>query len=204
MTNDGITGYILVKFEAKEIRLFIQTQETPNPNSLKFLPGRNVRGEDAPIFLEMGQDVQNSPFARRLFQTSGIQAMMLGSDFITVTKTDDAHWYVLKPSILGIMMEFFVNDLALMTEPKTAEKTISSDEDPLIAQIIEILETRVRPAVAQDGGDILFDSFQDGIVYVRMQGACSGCPSSTATLKSGIENMLKYYVPEVIEVQQVV
>lgn len=191
------------KFVKGNESVFIQTEETPNPNSLKFIPGRLIRSDQAPLFLQKNQNYSASPFAVRLFQITGVQAIMFGADFITITKADDAHWYVLKPSLLGIMMEFFVNDLPLINEKKTMKDNQEDLADPLIEQIIEIIESRVRPAVAQDGGDIVFESFEDGVVYLRMQGACNGCPSASATLKSGIENMLKYYVPEVQEVRQI-
>ncbi len=186
--------------------LFIQTEDTPNPNSLKFLPGRVVLDNQDALHFNKIEDCEHAPLPKRLLEIRGVVAVMLGSDFITVTKEVDYEWYVLKPSILGLIMEHFVNHLPIIISPMHSaheNATLDVDLSPIEREIKEILDTRVRPAVAQDGGDIVFDSFQDGVVYLRMHGACSGCPSSSATLKSGIENMLKYYVPEVLEVRQV-
>ncbi|MCX7337698.1 MAG: NifU family protein [Alphaproteobacteria bacterium] len=185
--------------------MFIQTEETPNPNSLKFIPGREVLGNRDTVFFLKTDSCDHSPFVRKLFGIDGIDSILLGQDFITISKNPDKDWYDLKPAILGTMLELFVNNLDIIIDKKPTETIDGSapEEDSIIQQIQELLETRVRPAVAQDGGDIVFDSFKDGIVYVKMQGACSGCPSSTATLKAGIENMLRYYIPEVMEVQQV-
>lgn len=141
-----------------------------------------------------------SPLARKLFKIEGICGVFYGSDFITVTKQEELEWFVIKPSVLAVLMEHFLTHAPLFEEG-AAQKGAVIDLDPLSQEIREILDTRVRPAVAMDGGDIIFDHFKDGIVYVRLQGACSGCPSSTATLKAGIENMLRHYVPEVTEVQ---
>jgi Fe-S cluster biogenesis protein NfuA len=186
--------------------LFIQIEETPNPNALKFLPGRSVRGVEDPLFFSKKDDLSSSPFVRRILDVSGVEAAMLGSDFITVTKQDHTDWYVLKPMLLGIMMEHFISDMPLFVEVKSpvSDSNLSADdEDDTVSQIRQIIEEKVRPAVAQDGGDIVFHSFEDGVVFLEMKGACSGCPSSTATLKSGIENMLRYYVPDVVEVRQI-
>lgn len=188
--------------------MFIQTEETPNPNSLKFLPGQPVMGEHHPLSFAETDACQESPLARKLFDIQGITNVFLGSDFITVTKQPDQDWYVLKPRILGTLMDAFVNGLPIFIDSvslKQRDQEFNPNEaaDPLVRQICELLDTRIRPAVAQDGGDIIFQGFENGIVYLKMRGACSGCPSSSATLKSGIENMLKYYVPEVLEVQQV-
>lgn len=181
--------------------MFIQIEETPNPESLKFLPGRVVMETGSRSFTPEA-DCSDSPFAKRLLQVEGVTGILFGNDFITITKTADKEWFILKPIILGIIMEQFVADLPVMINgPKQHSSDEPTDEDPLIVQIRELIDTRVRPAVAQDGGDILFHSFVDGIVYLKMQGACAGCPSSSATLKSGIENMLRYYVPEVLEVR---
>lgn len=159
--------------------------------------------EKPPLSFKKTDDCHASPLAHRLLQIDGIQDVFLGSDFITLSKQQDQDWYVLKPLILGALMESFVNGLPIYKEPSEPVKNTVPFDDPLIHQICDLLETRIRPAVAQDGGDITFEGFEDGIVYLRMKGACSGCPSSSATLKSGIENMLKYYVPEVLEVRQV-
>ncbi len=185
--------------------MFIQTEETPNPNSLKFLPGQSVMGDQQPLSFSDSDPCLSSPLARKILEIQGITTVFLGSDFITVTKQDQQDWYILKPLILGSLMDAFVNGLPILenaVSSKEEENLFGDKDDPLSRQIRELIDTRVRPAVAQDGGDIIFRGFQEGVVYLKMQGACSGCPSSSATLKSGIENMLKYYVPEVLEVQQ--
>lgn len=184
--------------------MFIQTEETPNPNSLKFLPGRVVLAGQTAMFTE-AEACHNSPIARRLLMIPEVTQVFFGEDFITISKDSAGDWYALKPAILGIIMEHFVANLPVLETLKEAEDVPGpapqEETDPIVRQIQELIDTRVRPAVAQDGGDIVFHDFRDGIVYLRMHGACSGCPSATATLKSGIENMLKYYVPEVLEVQ---
>jgi Fe-S cluster biogenesis protein NfuA len=142
----------------------------------------------------------NSPLAKRLFAIEGVERVFFGSDFVTVSKAADKDWQILKPSILGGIMEHYTSgEPVLVAEAQAGEA--AAEDDEVVAQIKELLETRVRPAVAQDGGDIVFQDFRDGVVYLHMQGSCSGCPSSTATLKMGIENLLKHYVPEVVEVQ---
>ena len=183
--------------------MFIQTENTPNPNTMKFLPGQDVLGDKTAFFTD-AENAKSSPLASALFVLSDIRAVFFGSDFITVTKTESASWDVLKPQILTTVMEHYQAGLPLMAaqkeKPESAE-SYSADEQEIVDQIKELIETRVRPAVAQDGGDIVFHSFAEGIVKLEMHGACSGCPSSTATLKSGIENMLKHYIPEVIAVE---
>lgn len=179
--------------------MFIQTEETPNPLTLKFLPQKIVMEEGTLQFVS-SEEAQKSPLAERLFKIVGVDRVLFGTDFIAITKTPDKEWYVLKPSVLGAIMEHFVSGRSLFKGTMEIQD-FTGQEDAISAEIREIIETRVRPAVAQDGGDIVFDRFEDGIVYVHMQGACAGCPSSTATLKSGIENMLKHYVPEVLEVR---
>jgi Fe-S cluster biogenesis protein NfuA len=187
-----------------EPAMFIQTEETPNPATLKFLPGRVVM-ERGTVDFDAADKAARSPLAESLFRIEGVARIFLGSDFITVTKTDAKDWPVLKPQILGLIMEHFSTNrpviLAEATDAAGAEST--GEDDEIVTQIKELLDTRVRPAVAQDGGDIIFHSFEDGVVYLHMQGSCSGCPSSTATLKMGIENMLRHYVPEVVEVRPV-
>ncbi len=179
--------------------MFIQTEQTPNPSTLKFLPGRVVMDKGTMDFATV-DTAHASPLAKRLFAVEGVERVFFGSDFVTVTKTGDKDWQVLKPSILGGIMEHYTSG-----EPVVAGETLAAEgvaeDDEIVAQIKDLLETRVRPAVAQDGGDIVFKDFRDGVVYLHMQGSCSGCPSSTATLKMGIENLLKHYVPEVVEVQ---
>lgn len=182
--------------------MFIQTEETPNPETLKFLPGCVVMPEGTASYVE-GQPCDNSPLAFSLMKVDGITGVFFGSDFITITKDPTQEWTLLKPSILGLLMEHFVANLPVVTDVVAGGASQEVSSDPLVHQIRELLDTRIRPAVAQDGGDIVFHSFEDGIVYLKMQGACAGCPSSTATLKSGIENMLRYYVPEVLEVRAI-
>lgn len=178
--------------------MFIQTEQTPNPATLKFLPGRPVMTRGTADFRSLDAAAP-SPLARRLFGIEGVTGVFLGSDFISVTKSDDADWSMLKTHILGDIMQHFMTGLPVIDE--SGETAATDDDDPLVVQIKEILDTRVRPAVANDGGDVVFDRFENGIVYLRMQGACAGCPSSTATLKMGIENLLKHYVPEVHAVE---
>ena len=181
--------------------MFIQTEGTPNPATLKFIPGCDVMGRAGTANFTSAEMAIRSPLAVRLFETDGVDGVFLGGDFVTVTKTDEKEWETLKPMILGAIMEHFTAGNAVI------ESGVDDDDDDaadgsIEAQIIELLDTRVRPAVAQDGGDIVFQSFESGIVYLRMQGACSGCPSSTMTLKHGIENMLKHYIPEILEVRE--
>src|SRR3954451_1591298 len=182
--------------------MFIQTEQTPNPATLKFLPGRAVMESGTANFPERGAAAARSPLAERLFQLPEVAGVFLGADFIAVTKTEDNDWRQLKPAVLAAIMEHFTAGRPVVIGTPQVEDAVSSSEedDEIVAQIKELLETRVRPAVAMDGGDITFEDFEDGIVYLHMQGACSGCPSSTATLKAGIENMLRHYIPEVLEV----
>jgi Fe-S cluster biogenesis protein NfuA len=181
--------------------LFIQTEQTPNPSTLKFLPGRVVMDKGTLDFASV-DTAGSSPLAKRLFAVEGVERVFFGTDFVTVTKAVDKDWQILKPSILGGIMEHYTSGEPVVAEAaESAGEAAAEDDDEVVAQIKELLETRVRPAVAQDGGDIVFREFRDGVVYLRMQGSCSGCPSSTATLKMGIENLLKHYVPEVVEVQ---
>ena len=183
--------------------MFIQTEETPNPATLKFLPGRAVMGEGTADFAR-AEGAERSPLAQRLFGVAGVRRVFLGSDFVTVTKADEKDWALLKPALLGVIMEHFTtNQPVVLPEGAPASVAGGAEDDEIVVQIKELLETRVRPAVAQDGGDIVFHSFEDGVVYLHMQGSCAGCPSSTATLKMGIENMLRHYVPEVLEVRPV-
>lgn len=178
--------------------MFIQTEPTPNPSTLKFLPGRDVMGRGTADFLT-AEGATSSPLAVRLFAVEGVASVFLGGDFITVGKPAEVEWAVLKPQVLAAIMEHYASGEPVLVE--SAGAADSSGDSDIVKQIKELLETRVRPAVAQDGGDITFRAFEDGIVYLHLQGSCAGCPSSTATLKHGIENMLKYYVPEVVSVQ---
>ena len=182
--------------------MFIQTEQTPNPSTLKFLPGRVVMEKGTLDFA--GIDfAASSPLAKRLFAIEGVERVFFGNDFVTVTKAAERDWQVMKPSILGGIMEHYTSGEPVVAAGETAPVGEAVEDDEVVAQIKELLDTRIRPAVAQDGGDIVFQDFRDGVVYLHMQGSCSGCPSSTATLKMGIENLLKHYVPEVIEVQAV-
>jgi Fe-S cluster biogenesis protein NfuA len=185
--------------------MFIQTEQTPNPATLKFLPGREVLGAATADFREP-EGASASPLAERLFRIEGVTGVFLGSDFVTVTKAQDREWYLLKPAILGVIMEHFTAGRpVILADDVTpaAEEGVREEDSEVVAQIKELLDTRVRPAVAQDGGDIVFRGYDQGVVYLVMQGACAGCPSSTATLKMGIENMLRHYIPEVMEVRAV-
>lgn len=181
--------------------MFIQTEATPNPASLKFLPGRTVMEQGTANFPDATQ-AHRSPLATRLFGIEGVSGVFLGDDFVTVTKAESRGWETLKPLLLAEIMDHFTQDQPVVEEGFDAAGD-GGDDDEIVSQIKELLETRVRPAVAQDGGDIVFHAFEDGIVYLHMQGSCSGCPSSTATLKHGIENMLRYYIPQVVEVRPV-
>jgi len=183
--------------------MFIQTEQTPNPATLKFLPGREVMARGVADFTEP-ENTASSPLARRLFEVDGVTGVFFGSDFITVTKAAAQDWYVLKPAVLGAIMEHYLSgDPVMAAEAALEDEGTGDEDDAIVKQIRELIETRVRPAVAQDGGDIIFRGFERGVVYLHMRGACSGCPSSTVTLKNGIENLLRYYVPEVVEVRPV-
>ena len=185
--------------------MFIQTEQTPNPQTLKFLPGKVVM-EEGTAFFQNNQEAANSPFAKRLFGVEGVEGVFFGSDFITITKAQTVDWQVMKPMVLGSIMDHYNSGESTLTKESKKENNSLEKNDTdtdIVKQIKELLDTRVRPAVAMDGGDIIYDSFKDGVVYLHMQGACSGCPSSTATLKMGIENMLKHYVPEVQEVRPI-
>lgn len=183
--------------------MFIQTESTPNPLTLKFTPGVEVMGSGT-MFFTSREDATISPLATGLFEVEGVNAIFLGNDFITVTKDEASHWEALKPILLTAIMDHFVAGKPVIIKKDAPAATANSVEDSeLVKQIKELIETRVRPAVAQDGGDIIFHGFSDGIVTLELHGACSGCPSSTVTLKNGIENMLKHYVPEVIAVEAV-
>jgi Fe-S cluster biogenesis protein NfuA len=194
--------------------MFIQTEDTPNPQSMKFLPGQPVLGESA-----LGMDfptlesAAGAPLAQTVFEIDGVMGVFLGADFITVTKAEAVEWMHIKPAILGAIADFFVAGLPVLTEgaidPAPSKATpleeYEGEDRETVEQIIELIDTRVRPAVAADGGDIVFRHYEPrtGVVFLAMHGACAGCPSSTMTLKAGIENMLKHYVPEVVKVEAV-
>ena len=182
--------------------MFIQTEATPNPATLKFLPGRPVL-EHGTLDMRDRAEAANSPLAGRLFDVSGVGGVFLGSDFIAVTKTD-GDWQQLKPAILGAIMEHFMSGEPIVTaggESAPADEFFDDKDAETVATIKELIETRVRPAVENDGGDITFRGFKDGVVFLDMKGACAGCPSSTATLRHGIQNLLRHYVPDVVEVR---
>jgi Fe-S cluster biogenesis protein NfuA len=183
--------------------MFIETEGTPNPATLKFLPGRDIMGEATADFAS-AEAAQRSPLAVALFALPGVVRVFLGADFVTVTKAADIAWQALKPQVLGTIMEHFVAGRPVIEgDGEDANEDVDPADAEIVAQIKELLDTRVRPAVAGDGGDIVFRGYRDGVVRLHMQGACSGCPSSTATLKHGIENLLRHYVPEVQSVEQV-
>ena len=185
--------------------MFIQTEATPNPATLKFLPGREVMGDGRVADFADADAAGSSPLARRLFEVDGVTGVFFGSDFITVTKAN-GEWQHLKPALLGAIMEHFTSGAPIIHEGNDGADVHAAHEGEdaeIVDQIKELLDTRVRPAVAQDGGDITFQGYDNGVVYLNMQGACAGCPSSTITLKRGVENMLRHYVPEITEVRQV-
>jgi Fe-S cluster biogenesis protein NfuA len=184
--------------------MFIETEATPNPATLKFLPGRDVMGAGTADFAAP-DTATRSPLASALFALPGVARVFLGGDFITVTKAGDIAWQALKPQVLGTIMEHFVAGHAMIegADADAPDEDVAPEDQEIVAQIKELIDTRVRPAVAGDGGDIVFRGYRDGVVRLHMQGSCSGCPSSRATLKHGIENMLRHYVPEVQSVEQV-
>jgi Fe-S cluster biogenesis protein NfuA len=183
--------------------MFIQTEATPNPATLKFLPGRPVL-ESGTLDIQSKEAAAQSPLAERLFEIPNITGVFFGADFISVTKTA-GDWQQIKPAILGAIMEHFMSGAPLLAtgaQPTTVSDEFFEEKDSeTVALIKDLIETRVRPAVAGDGGDITFRGYKEGVVYLNMRGACSGCPSSTATLRHGIQNLLKHFVPEVVEVQ---
>ena len=200
----GLTsGLVFRPKTAYVINMFIQTEQTPNPETLKFLPGRDVTGGAIAEYKSAEEAAAGSPLAQRLFTIETVQSVFLGKDFVSVTKTPDEEWYFLKSKILAEMMEFFMTGQPVLLDDGQKPVAVGEDDDEISRQIRELLETRVQPAVAADGGHIEFVRFEDGIAYLRMQGACAGCPSSAITLKSGIENMLKHYVPEVVAVEAI-
>ncbi|XP_060560561.1 NFU1 iron-sulfur cluster scaffold homolog, mitochondrial-like isoform X2 [Ruditapes philippinarum] len=185
--------------------MFIQTQDTPNPNCLKFIPGVTVLESGTKDFPN-GQAAFCSPLAKQLFRIQGVKAVFFGLDFITITKVDDdMDWSVIKPDVFGTVMDFFASGLPVLDENAApSPDTLACDEDDeTVSMIKELLDTRIRPTVQEDGGDIIFMGYEDGVVKLKMQGSCTGCPSSTVTLKNGVQNMLQFYIPDVTEVIQV-
>jgi Fe-S cluster biogenesis protein NfuA len=186
--------------------MFIQTEPTPNPATLKFIPGKIVLGDGTLDFRAKSEAIA-SPLAQRLFGVDGVTGVFLGSDFISVTKSEADEWQHIKPAILGAIMEHYMSGAPVVSDGEAAVEDVPEHYDPAdedtVKTIKELLDTRVRPAVANDGGDIVFHGFKDGVVFLHMRGACSGCPSSTATLRHGIENLLRHFCPDVQEVRPV-
>ncbi len=185
--------------------MFIQTESTPNPATLKFLPGQTVLEVGTADF-PTADTAAGSPMATRLFAVEGVTGVFFGIDFVTVTKADTIEWDHIKPALLGAIMEHYQSGQPVMGsdhKPSSGHAAHEGEDSEIVGQIKELLDSRVRPAVAQDGGDITFHGFDRGVVYLHMQGACAGCPSSTLTLKMGIENLLRHYIPEVTEVRPV-
>ena len=183
--------------------MFIQTESTPNPATLKFLPGQTVLDAGTADF-PTSEAAETSPLATRIFAVEGVTGVFFGTDFVTVTKADGVQWDHIKPAVLGAVMEHYQSGQPVVQGDSAGGHADHDGEDSaIVGQIKELLDSRVRPAVAQDGGDITFHGFDRGIVYLHMQGACAGCPSSTITLKMGIENLLRHYIPEVVEVRPV-
>ncbi|XP_034487710.1 NFU1 iron-sulfur cluster scaffold homolog, mitochondrial [Drosophila innubila] len=184
--------------------MFIQTQDTPNPDSLKFLPGVEVLGKGNTYDFPSGTTAHCSPLAKLLFRVEGVRAVFFGSDFITISKEESSAWGIIKPEVFAIIMDFFASGLPILHEARpNADTEILEDDDETVMMIKELLDTRIRPTVQEDGGDIVFMGFENGIVKLKMQGSCSSCPSSIVTLKNGVQNMLQFYIPEVESVEQV-
>jgi len=189
--------------------MFIETETTPNPATIKFLPGQKVMASGTREFVD-DEAAAASPLAEALFSLGDVTGVFYGADFISVTAGHGVDWHQLKPQVVAILLDHFISDAPLFAPGTAAGIAVPTDgaahdDDPadadIVAQINDLIETRIRPAVAKDGGDVLYRGFREGVVYLQMQGACSGCPSSTATLKNGIESLIKYYVPEVVEVR---
>ncbi|NXI46366.1 NFU1 protein, partial [Galbula dea] len=185
--------------------MFIQTQDTPNPNSLKFIPGKEVL-ESRTMEFSTPAAAFCSPLARQLFRIEGVKSVFFGPDFITITKeSEDLDWNLLKPDIYAAIMDFFASGLPVVTaEAPRTDTAASEEDDEVVLMIKELLDTRIRPTVQEDGGDVIYKGFEDGIVQLKLQGSCTSCPSSIITLKNGIQNMLQFYIPEVEGVEQVV
>jgi Fe-S cluster biogenesis protein NfuA len=184
--------------------MFIQTENTPNPNAVKFIPGTPVSPDGTFDFRTIEDAMAVSPLAKLLFEIGDVTGVYLGNNFVSVTKDETADWTQLKPMILAALMDHAMTGIPAVDENAVKQRQEAASDDPVVAQIIEILDDRVRPAVANDGGDVVFDRFEDGVLYLHMRGACAGCPSATMTLKDGIENMMKHFVPEVEEVRQII
>lgn len=184
--------------------MFIQTQDTPNPDSLKFLPGKDILGKGNTMDFPTQDSAHKSPLAKLLFRIEGVRSVFFGGDFITVSKFEDAEWGVLKAEIFAVIMDFMSSGLPIVHESKpNATTEVNEEDDEIVAMIKELLDTRIRPTVQEDGGDIVYMGFEDGIVKLKLQGSCSTCASSIVTLKNGVQNMLQFYIPEVVSVEQV-
>ncbi|XP_063995677.1 NFU1 iron-sulfur cluster scaffold homolog, mitochondrial-like [Diachasmimorpha longicaudata] len=206
--NPGIRCRLLCEKPRAQLQsrnMFIQTQDTPNPNSLKFLPGVPVMEPGQTKDFPNATESYCSPLAKMLFRIEGVKSIFYGPDFITVTKVDeDVDWNLLKPEIFATIMDFFSTGLPIITEEQPSSDTqINEDDDEIVQMIKELLDTRIRPTVQEDGGDIVFMGFENGIVKLKMQGSCTSCPSSVVTLKNGVQNMMQFYIPEVLGVEQV-
>ncbi|XP_053658721.1 NFU1 iron-sulfur cluster scaffold homolog, mitochondrial-like [Anopheles marshallii] len=184
--------------------MFIQTQDTPNPDSLKFLPGVSVLEKGQTMDFPSVSSAQCSPLAKLLFRVEGVRSVFFGSEFVTISKQEDAEWRIIKPEVFAVIMDFFASGLPVVTDAKPNPDTqFNEDDDETVQMIKELLDSRIRPTVQEDGGDIIFVGFDDGVVKLKMQGSCSSCPSSIVTLKNGVQNMLQFYIPEVVSVEQV-
>jgi len=183
--------------------MFIQTEETPNPLAMKFLPGRTVLAPEDGTLIEYAdpEEAERSPLAEDLFSIEGVVSVFLGPDFVTVIRDEDVEWDDLKPLLLEVIMDHFLSDRPVLLKGPTRDTPVTDEE--IVAEIQEILETRIRPVVKQDGGDIVFDRYEDGVVHLAMRGACSGCPNALVTLKMGVERVLKHFIPEIKEVRRV-
>lgn len=187
--------------------MFIQTESTPNPDTIKFLPGQDVTGGQGVEILTLEIARKVSPLAVRLFDVEGVRSVFLGSDFVSVTRVPETDWAMIRTLVLGVLFEHFSRHEPVLlsggAEDASSSRAYNGPDKEIVAQICEILDSRVRPAVARDGGDIEFHAFEKGILWLRMRGACAGCPSSSMTLKAGIENMMRHYIPQVLEVRAV-
>ncbi|XP_065078198.1 NFU1 iron-sulfur cluster scaffold homolog, mitochondrial-like [Ochlerotatus camptorhynchus] len=184
--------------------MFIQTQDTPNPDSLKFLPGVAVLEKGQTMDFPTQASSMCSPLAKLLFRIEGVRSVFFGADFVTISKQEEAEWRIIKPEVFAVVMDFFASGLPVVTDAKPMGDTqVNEDDDEAVQMIKELLDSKIRPTVQEDGGDIIFMAFEDGVVKLKMQGSCSSCPSSIVTLKNGVQNMLQFYIPEVVSVEQV-
>ncbi|XP_053660839.1 NFU1 iron-sulfur cluster scaffold homolog, mitochondrial-like [Anopheles marshallii] len=184
--------------------MFIQTQDTPNPDSLKFLPGVSVLEKGQTMDFPAVSSARCSPLAKLLFRVEGVQSVFFGSEFVTITKQEDAEWRTIKPEVFAVIMDFFASGLPVVTDATpNLDTQCNENDDETVRMIKELLDSRIRPTVQEDGGDIIFVGFEDGTVKLKLQGSCSSCSSSIVTLKNGVQNMLQFYIPEVVAVEQV-